>query len=170
MIILRTFLIIVCIITTSLAAAQPINEEVTRNIDLTGDGKPETITSTFKGTDKSKPLQWTLTISSDKKILLQHTDNNSLYYKDIFAILIVPRSRYSIEGILDKNSKNTLYPVGRAHLAKCCGIGLKQANHILANIEKRIRGGSAVMIKIPETPELLTFCNAVNRFIPVYEE
>lgn len=170
MIILRIFLIIFCILTYSLAVAQPINEEVTRYIDLTGDGKPEKITSTFKGTDISKQLQWTLTISSDKKVLLQHTDNNSLYYKDIFTILIVPRSRYSIEGIFDKNSENTLYPVGRAYLAKCCGIGLKQANQILANIEKRIRGGSAVIIKIPETPELLTFCNEVNRFIPVYEE
>ncbi len=198
MIIWRAFLIITFILTYSLAMAQPINEELERHIDLTGDGHPEKITLTLKAKGITKPFRWSLTIRSDKKILLEHTRDDSKidsffsdqnyvtnctgyieckkkwYYKDILDIIIVPRTGYDLEGILDKKYENTLYPLGRAYLAKCCGIGPKQADRILANMERRIRGGSAVMITIPDTPAtgsgLLTFCTEVDRFIPVYED
>lgn len=199
MIIVRTLLIILCMLSgRALAMAQPINEELERYVDLTGDSKPEKITLILKAKDIRKPMQWSLTIRSDKKILLEHTRDDSKidsffsdqnyvtnctgyieckkkwYYKDILDTIIVPRTGYALEGILDKKYENTLYPLGRAYLAKCCGIGPKQADRILANMEKRIRSGSAVMITIPDTPAtgggLLIFCPEVDRFIPVYED
>jgi hypothetical protein len=198
MIIWRAFLLIVFILIYSSVMAQPVDEELVRHIDLTGDGNPEKITLTLKAKDIAKPISWSLTIKSVNRVLLQHTrddaridaffkDSNYVtnctgyleckkkwYYHDILDILVVPTTGYDLEGILDKKYGNTLYPLGRAYLAKCCAIGRKRADHILASIEKRIRNGSAVMISIPDTPAtggaLLTFCPEVSRFIPVYED
>jgi hypothetical protein len=191
---IKMYLLGVC----CMAIAQPINEELVRYIDLTGDGRPEKITLNLKATDISKPVSWSLIIWSDKKVLLKHTSDDSRidtffndpkyvtnctgyidckekwYFKDILDIIIVPPTGYDLEGILDKKYDNTLYPLGRAYLSKCCGIGPKKADQILSRIEKRIRSGSAVMITIPDTPAtagaLMTYCPEVNRFIPVYED
>jgi hypothetical protein len=198
MIMTRSFLIIVFILTCCPIMAQPIDEKMMKAVDLTGDGRPEKIILTIKAEDISKPVRWSLTILSADKVLLRHSRDDSKidsffedsgyvvdctgyaeckrkwYYKDILNSLIVPANRYNLEGVLDKKQTNTLYPVGRAYLAECCGIGPKQADPILAKIEKRIRSGKAVMITIPDTPVtngiLLTFCAEVGRFIPVYKD
>jgi len=200
MIILRAFPIILCILSgCALAMGQAINDELVRNIDLTGDGKPERISLILKAKDITNPMQWSLTIRSGEKVLLRHSRDDSnidslfnesryvggctgyleckrkWYYKDILDTLVVPRTGYDLEGILDKKYSNTLYPLGRAFLAKCCNITSKRAHDILAEIEKRIRSGSAVMIVMPDTPlsatgPLMTFCREIDRFIPVYED
>jgi hypothetical protein len=96
------------------------------------------------------------------------------YYKEILVILVVLRTGYDLEGILDKRYDSTLFPLGRAYLAKCCRIGQKKADFILSKIEKRIRNNSTIMITIPDTPAtggaLMTFCPEVNRFMPVSED
>jgi hypothetical protein len=200
MIMVRAFLLIVCILSGSpLAIAQPINEELVRNIDLTGDGKPGKIVLTLKAKNITKPVQWTLTITSNEKVLLRQSRDDSKidsffndpnyvgnctgyleckkrwYYKDILETIVVSRTGYDVEGILDKKDSNTLYSCGRAYLAKCCNITPKRADDILGDVEKRIRSGTAVMIMLPDTPAsatglLMTFCPEVDRFIPVYQE
>ena len=197
---LRAFPIILFILSgCALAMAQPINDELVRNIDLTGDGKPERISLILKAKDITKPMQWSLTITSNEKVLLTQSHDDSAidsffndfryvgnctgyseckrkwYYKDILETLVVPRTGYDVEGILDKKQSNTLYPLGRTYLANCCSITSKRADDILSEVEKRIRGGRAVMIVMPDTPAaangpLMTFCGEVDRFIPVYED
>lgn len=181
-----------------IALAEPIDELLVRSVDVTGDGKPEKITLVLKAKDFNSPFQWSLSISSSGKQLFTYASDDTRidpffadrgfitdcsgyaeckkkwYFKDILNSLIVPRSGYDLEGILDKSKSNTLYPLGRQYLKECCGIKQNDADAILSRIEKRIRNNQAVLISIPKSPvtsdALMIFCPEVDRFIPVYED
>lgn len=193
----RVFFLSVLILLCSLAFAQSINKRLVKYVDFTGDGNPENITLTLKAKDFKAAMRWTLTISSGKKLLMSRTKHDvrmeqffdpqyvtnctdyieckkKWYYHDILDSLVVPASRYDMEGILDKSRGNTLHPLGKKYLAQCCKIGPERAEQILAKIERRIRAGTAVLIAIPDTPDsvgpLLTLCPEIGRFVPVYED
>ena len=96
------------------------------------------------------------------------------YFKSILESLIVPKTMYNLEGILEKNQPIRMYAVGRKYLANCCGIRGEKAVAILTTVENRLRAGRAVVVSIPVSPvkgdSPMVFVPEVGRFMPIYEE
>ena len=132
----RVFLWPIQVLLCSPVVAQSVNERLVKSVDLTGEGNPENITLTLKAKDFKAAMQWTLTLSSGKKVLMRRTEHDMYaepffdpqcvthctdyiecrkkwYYHGILDSLVVPSSGYDTEGILDKSQGNTLYPLGK---------------------------------------------------------
>ncbi|HEY9159688.1 MAG TPA: hypothetical protein VIS94_01200 [Desulfomonilia bacterium] len=178
--------------------AKPINEKLERTvINITGESLSDKIVLSIRARDIKSPFQWTLEIISNGKTIFSYSEDDAnidelfkdkdfiggcttyidckkkWYFKQLLDLVVVKRSDYDLEGILNKNRSGTLYPIGREYLAECCGVGTKKADEILFKIENRIRSGKAVMITIPNpvtAGSLMIYCPEVNRFIPVYSD
>ena len=178
--------------------AHPIDKEIVRHIDLTGDGQDETVTLRVQGKSLYSPFSWTLTIQSKGKQMLKFdgdgawfdkffNDENyvggckgyaeckeKFFFHDILDRLVVPPSGYSVEGILNKSASNTLYAIGGAYLEKCCGIRGKEADTILSGMAARLRSGKAIVINTFTSPETvdppMIFAPEIDRFVPIYED
>jgi hypothetical protein len=192
-------LVIVCIVgvelpaqTTSLGA---IDTVLVRSVDLTGDGKPDTVSLHLRAKGLTSPFSWELSIRCRGSVLCSYSGDDSAidknfhdegyvlgcndyveckrkyYFHDILDGLEV---RYNLEGILDRTQSNTLYAIGGAYLYSCCSIKGAAADAILSAMEERLRRGQAVVISIPTSPMTseppMMFAPEVNRFVPIYEE
>lgn len=180
-------------------AVSPIDQQLIKEIDVTGDGKPEKIVLHLTAKNMEAPFKWTLTIISEgKQIYSYSSDDNwfdkffnhagyvsgcndyisckkKYYYHDIFNVLVLTGSEwYDIEGILDKSQPNTLYPLGRKQLKECCNVTVQQADGYLSIIEGKLRNGKAIAINILKSPveanSPLIFIPEVSRFISFYED
>lgn len=170
---------------------------ITHYIDLTGDGETEKITLDVKAKDFNSPFIWKLTIfykgntiysyeSDDTEIdkLFNNrgyaNDYNSYkeskeqwYFKDFLNHIVLPRDSYSVEGILDKNYRFTLYPLGTKYLSEH-GITGDKATLILNKMANLLQTGKAIVITIPAKPNMfygtMMFCPETNSFMTIYEE
>lgn len=176
-----------------------IDKVIVRNVDVTGDGQPDTISLHIKAKSFNSPFAWTLTISSGSHVLESYSRDDSnidnffgdkqfyikgndylqakqtWYFSELIDSIIVQKSSYALEGILDKKQSNTLYAVGGNFLSKCCGIKGRKAENILSSIEQHLRNGKAIVICMPMTPVqssniIKVFSPEIGLFVPVYEE
>lgn len=169
----------------------PVDKKIVRKVDVTGDGKPDTITLRVMGKDSYSPFTWTLTISSLGETVLFHTRNDKnidgffgdqdyvgnckgyqeckskWYYKDLLSILIVPKSGYELKGIMPE-----IDVVAGKYLADGLGIKGERAKAIITNIKNRLQKGHAIVISIPDTPAtgnpIMVFAPEVRRFVEIY--
>jgi hypothetical protein len=196
--------IIFAIYPTSLIAqfasdGSPIDQELVKNVDVTGDGKPEKIILHLTAKNIKSPIVWTITLTSEgKQIYSYQSDDARLdknfyddgyvmdcndyisckkkyYYRDILDVLVLTGSKwYNVDGILDKSQPNTLYPLGRKQLQECCNVTGQQADAILSKIENKFRTGKAIAINVLQSPvhanPPLIFVPEVGRFIRFHEE
>lgn len=180
-------------------AVSPIDQQLIKEIDVTGDGKPEKIVLHLTAKNMVAPFKWTLTIISEGKQIYSYSSDDTwldkffnhegyvsgcndyisckkkYYYHDIFNVLVLTGSEwYNIDGILDKSQPNTLYPLGRKQLIECCNVTGQQADGYLSIIEGKLRTGKAIVINILKSPvhanSPLIFIPEVNRFIKFYED
>jgi len=178
--------------------SKPIDLDIVRKIDVTGDGEVDTINLHLKAKDFQSPFLWKLTISSSGKQIFKSESNDTwmnsffsdrgyvlgctnydtckekYYFHDIIDSLIHDKSSYDLEGILNRTASNTLYPVGRSHLKKCCSIQGPQADKILAGIESRLRSGKAIVISVLKSPVKsgapMVYAPEIHGFVPIYED
>src|SRR5262249_32401461 len=123
----------------------PVNTQLTRTEDVTGDGKPETITLFIKAASYKAPVQWLLTIDSEGKTIFETdgddtevdslfddreampgcpdypTCKNEYYFHSMLENLVT--RTYDPEDVLDMTNGGTLNPGVRAYLARCCSLG-----------------------------------------------
>jgi hypothetical protein len=172
-----------------------IDTVLVRSVDLTGDGKPDTVSLHLRAKGLTSPFSWELSIRSRGSVLCRYSGDDSAidknfhdegyvagcndytgckkkyYFHDILDGLEV---RYNLEKILDRTQSNTLYAIGGAYLYSCCSIKGATADAILSAMEERLRRGQAVVISIPTSPMTseppMMFAPEVNRFVPIYEE
>jgi hypothetical protein len=173
----------------------PINTQLTRKADVTGDGQPETITLQLKAGNYKAPFLWTLAIDSGGNTIFEHDSDDSdvdevfadrdamprcpdyasckeqYYFHDLLDQLIV--QEYDVDTLLDVSDGKSLYHVGRGHLRDCCNLFGPPADRVLKNVADRLRGGRAAVISVPATPvdagPLLVYAPEVGQFVPVYE-
>jgi hypothetical protein len=183
---------------TGVAAENPraaVDKVIIRNVDITGDGKPDTITLRVTGKDMFSPLKWTLTISSLGETVLSHTSDDKdkhidgffrdegyvgeckgyleckskWYFKDLLSILIVPKTGYHLGGIMPG-----IEEVAGQYLAKRFGVRGEKAKAIISDIKTRLGKGQAIMISIPDTPAIsdpiMVFSPQVRRFVEIYQD
>jgi hypothetical protein len=172
-----------------------IDTVLVRCVDLTGDGKPDTVSVHLKANGLTSPFSWELSIRSRGSTLCSYSGDDSAIDKNFHDEGYVPgcndyveckkkyyfhgildglEVRYNLQGILDRTRSNTLYPIGRAYLDSCCSIKGAAADAILSAMEERLRHGQAVVISIPTSPMTseppMMFAPEVNRFVPIYKE
>ena len=172
-----------------------IDTVLVRSLDVTGDGKADTISLHLTAESLVSPFSWTLSINSQGSQIYTLSGNDSridtnfhdegyvddcrgyleckekYYFHDILDGLEVP---YNPDRILDRSHSNTLYSVGGEYLEVCCAIKGSDADTILSRMEARLRNGSAVVIVVPTSPMTyehpMMFVPEVNRFVPIYME
>jgi hypothetical protein len=170
-----------------------IDTTLVRSMDLTGDGKPDTVSLHLAAEGMTSPFSWELSIRSRGSVLCSYSGDDSsidenfrdevyvpgcndyveckkkYYFHDILDGL---EARYNLEGILDRTECNTLYPIGGAYLDSCCSIRGGAAEAILSAMEGRLRNGQAIVISIPTSPMTseppMMYVPEVNRFVPIY--
>jgi len=169
---------------------------IVREIDVTGDARPDRVTLRIRGRDFSAPLSWNFMISVDGQEVLNRTveitpeQDTVFHHKEMFVGCdsyesckrkfyftdlpnnIVARN-YDMS-IFDRKDPIGLYRVGPEALRRCCGLQGEAADSILAAIERRFREGKGVAISIPPSivisPILEAFSPELHRFIEIYEE
>ncbi len=186
------------ILAQSASDVSPIDQELVKEADVTGDGKPAKIMLHLEGKNIKSPFVWTLTIFSDGKQIYSYKSDDSwldkffsdegyvlgckdylsckrkYYFHDILDNLVLTGNKwYDIDGILNKAQPNTLYPVGRKQLRECCNVKGQQADAILRQIENKFRNGTAIAINVLRSPVQanppLIFVPEVGRFIRLSE-
>jgi hypothetical protein len=176
-----------------------VDEKIVKEVDVTGDGKPDKIILQLKAKDVKAPFTWTLAIIAEDKQIYSYTSDDKwldeffndegyvencqgytdckqkYYFHDILDSLVLTGDAwFDITGILDPSSSNTLYPLGRKELKDCCNIEGKQADGILGKIEKNLRSGKAIAINVLCSPVKanppMIYAPEIDRFIKIYEE
>jgi hypothetical protein len=177
----------------------PIEQDLIKEIDVTGDGKPEKIVLHLSAKNIKFPFTWTLTITSEGKKIFSHQGHDAqldkffndegyvldckdyisckkkYYYHDLLNGFVLTGNKwYDLEGILNKELPTTLYPLGRKQLKACCNITGAHAESILNKIETNFRSGKVIALVVPESPvhakPPLVFVPEIERFIEFYRE
>ncbi len=179
----------------SIDATSPIDTTLTRILDVTADGKPDTIFLHLKARNLASPFTWTLWIDSLGKLIYSWREDDTnieilfhdvqyvshcasyldckrvWYFHDILSELVI--SNYSLEGVLDRSQSNTLYALGGAYL-RSCGVDAHKTEAILSGIERRLRDGTAVVLSVPTAPEgrepPMVYAPEVGLFVPIYQD
>jgi hypothetical protein len=177
------------------AASGPVDATFTRGVDVTGDGEDDMVTLHVTGPSPAEPYQWTLTIESEGRTIHQverndadvdplfndtetldcksYADCKQRYYAEQILDGLIPAD-LDIDAMLDRQSTRGLYGAGRMFLRQCCSRAGSNIEKMLRDIETRLREGSAVVIMIPDSPEmagpLLVYSADAGVFVPVYKE
>jgi hypothetical protein len=194
----QIFLNILCSYTICFAEESQINTELTRKIDVTGDGKSDSISLHIQGQNINSPFTWTLSIISEGKQVFKTQKNDEwwdknfndvgfildcknyksckekYYFQSILEHIIVPKKMYEIENIVNKKHSGNLYDTGSKYLKKCCNISGVKSEKILTEIESILRDDRAIVISIPHSPvqsdSPMVFAAEINGFVPIYDE
>jgi hypothetical protein len=181
---------------TRVASEDPravVDKVLIHAVDVTGDGKPDTITLRVTGKDMYSPLKWTLTISSLGQTVFSHTNDDKdingffgdknyvggckdyleckrkWYFTDLLSRLVVPKSSYDVKGIMPG-----IEAVTGQYLAEHLGVKGEKAKAVISDIKKRLQNGQAIVISIPETPAtaspIMVFSPVVNSFVEIYQD
>jgi len=174
-----------------------VDEELTRNVDVTGQGKLNKISLHIRAKSMHSPFTWELSITANGKDIYTYASDDTeidkffgskgyvkncqgyvdckkkYYFHDILDNLVLNGNKwYNLEGTLDKTQSNTLYPIGRNYLEKCCAISGTKADAILQNIENKLRNGTAIILNMVTSPVTArnpeVFAPEIGRFIPIY--
>jgi hypothetical protein len=177
--------------------SQGIDKEITRNIDLTGDGIEDLITLHIKGENVESPFYWTLLVQSQGKEIFKYEGDGTwfnsffgdedyvsgcsgyvackekFFYQDILDRFVAPLSDFELEAMVDPSASNSLFDLGATYLMQCCGIKGEDAQSILSGMAERLRNGKAVVIQNFTSVETLdpyaaTFAPEVGLFVPIY--
>ena len=166
----------------------PINTQLTRSVDVTGDQLPDKITLFLKAGSYRAPFQWLLTIESAGRTVFEYDSDDSEVdelFDDRTALPGCPdyatcKEQYYFRGILDdlveqnfepEDIPDTLYQAGRGYLSQCCSLFGAPAEKILKDLETRLRERRAVVIAVPvsplETGPRLVYAAEPGQFIPI---
>jgi hypothetical protein len=179
-------------------SGQRIDKQVTRTVDVTGDGIIDAITLHIQGASLNSPFFWTLVIRSEGKDVFRYDGDGSwfntffgqdgyvsgcngyvackekFFYRDILDDLILPPSDYNVDAFVDESASNSLYGLGRPYLKQCCNVDGKNAEAILSGMAERLKNGTAIVIQNYTSaatldPHAAMFAPEVGRFVPIYE-
>ena len=166
----------------------PINTQLKRSVDVTGDGRPETITLFLKASNYRTPFQWLLTIDSAGRTVFDYDSDDSevdALFDDRNALPGCPdyatcKEQYYFRNILEnlvdssfepEDIPDSLYPAGRAYLSQCCSLFGPPADKILRDIETRLRERRAIVISVPLSPveygPRMVYAPQPGEFVPI---
>jgi len=179
----------------SIKNVNKIDEVLTRNVDVTGNGKQDKIVLHLWAKSINSPFSWTLSIVEDGKEIFSYSSNDSnedknfnddgyvsdcrgyleckkkYYFHDILENIVLTKNQYNVEGMLKSPSHVS---IGKTYLEKCCTIHGSKADTILMNMEKKLRNGTAIVISIPVSPVMsgtpMVFAPEIGRFVPIYQD
>jgi hypothetical protein len=174
----------------------PVNTQLTDRVDLTGDGKPETITLFLKAASYKTPVLWSLVIDSDGQTLWESdsddteidtifsdrealpgcpdypTCKNQYYFHSIMENLVI--RDYDPEDVLDMTRGGKLNPATVQYLSQCCSLSLPVVDKAVKDLEQRLREKKAVLIAIPISPVAvgprMVWVPEANQFVALESE
>ena len=125
----------------NLEKKKPIDQIVSRSIDVDGDGIEDKIELHVKGKDFFAPFRWELKIYSKETIIYQRSGNNERiepffsdpnyiggctgyddckcqwFFEKFLGRMIVRMSRGNV-GVFDKTAPNSIYVIAKQHLSE----------------------------------------------------
>ena len=176
---------------------KPIDQVVSKSIDVDGDGIEDKIELHFKGKNFNSPFRWELKIySKDKTIYTRSGSNERIepffadsnyiggctgyddckcqwFFQKFLDRMIVRMSRDNV-GVFDKTAPNSIYVIAKKYLKKEYKKNPKVVEKAIENAVERLLSGRTVTIVVPDEPEITTppmvWMPEFSRFVPVYED
>jgi hypothetical protein len=182
---------------TTLDKKKPIDQVVSKSIDVDGDGIKDKIELHFKGKNFNSPFKWELKIYSQDKIIYKRSGSNERiepffadsnyigsctgyddckclwFFQKFLDRMIVKMSRDNV-GVFDKTAPNSIYVIAKRYLKKEYEKNPKLVEKAIENAVERLLSGKIVTIVVPDEPEITTppmvWMPEFSRFVPVYED
>lgn len=203
---LHNFIIFVLLLflCCNIYAQQPINanekvdDVLTKDIDVTGDGVPDQIRLHIKGKSFKHPFLWTLVIFSGvKKIFEYKSDDTWLdaffndegyineecrgyleckrqyYYHDILDRLVIITDLSVNPHSLEESNSGSIHYVARKHLKEKFNVTDDEATKIIQGMIDKIKSGKTPLLYVPISAVQdnfpMMYVKEVGQFVRVYE-
>jgi len=152
---------------------EPVNETLTRNVDVTGDGLADLISLDLRGAGWEQPITWTLTVESRGKIVLRHRSDDAwldanfadpgfvagcsdylsckqkYYEKDLLrgVVALADLAQHRPPG--QSVRLETAQKAARKDLMERLGVPEERAGRISAGMARRLGNGCVAVLNIP---------------------
>ena len=181
-----------------LQSAEPaVDQVITRNIDVTGDGVTDRIVIHLKGANWRSPFHWSLRIYSKDRLVFSHdSDDAGLdrffadrgfvddgcgsylkckqeYYLHYLPDSLVVSGGFAQDGsVCDKANSGSIYAVAQKELTEKFKLSPPAAARVVTRIVERLRTGKAPVLSVPISPVQgeypRMFVEEVGAFVTVY--
>ncbi len=177
---------------------EKIDEVLTKNVDITGDGVSDKIILYITGKSFKQPFSWTLEIySKNKKIFTHKSDDTWLdaffndegyvndecrgymeckrqyYYHDILDRLVIITDLSANPHSLKESNSGSIHYVARKHLKEKTNLADDEETKIIQAMIKKIKTGKTPLLYVPisavQSDYPMMFVEDVGQFIRVYE-
>lgn len=180
-----------------IATIDRVDETLTREVDVTGDGKLDLIALNFRGESWQAPFRWTLTIKSMGKVIFEHKSDDTwmnpffadkdyvldctdyvsckkkYYERDILEVLVDARIPLPDSRIFDRDYPRSIYEVARDELVGKYHVSESQASLIIAAMISRLQSGGIPVLLVPvsavQANYPIMYAPEVSGFVRIYE-
>ena len=176
----------------------PVDVSVTREVDVTGDGKADLITLNYRGASWKSPFTWTLRITADDRLVYEYEsddawmdeffadddfvdDDNAkgylaskkkYYGEDILAGLVVITDLSPNIHAYEPSNSGSIHVVARDELMGRHALSEDEARQVVASMVNRLKARQAPVLYVPISPVQanfpLTYVPEVGSFVTVY--
>jgi len=178
-------------------ASSPVDEEIVKRMDVTGDGLDDEIRINIKGENWNKPFKWTLTIAAREKIVFTHSSDDTwldkffndkgyvpggcktyLECKKEYYLTDLPGNLFSKTDlavnsyVYDRKNAGSLYAVAKAELTGKFGLSAKNAGKTIEWMVNRLKMGQVQVLNVPRSPvqseSPRMYAAPVGQFVTIY--
>jgi hypothetical protein len=174
-----------------------VDQVITRNIDVTGDGLKDRIVIHLKGANWRSPFQWSLRIYSEGKLVFSHDSDDVgldrffadrgyvddgcgsyLKRKQEYYLHYLPDGLVVIDGFaqdgstFDKANSGSIYAVAQQELTEKFKLSPSAASRSVGRIIENVRSRKSPALSVPISPVQgeypRMFVEEVGAFVTVY--
>jgi hypothetical protein len=183
-----------------LRAAEPaVDQVITRNVDVTGDGVNDRIIIHLKADSWQAPVKWSLRIYSEGRLVFSHDSDDKWldrffadpgYVDDTCGSYLECKRKYYLEDLPDglvvtggvaqdglalvKAYPGSIHAVAQKELTEQFKLSPSAAARIVTRIVERVRTGKAPVLSVPISPVQgeppRMFVEEVGAFVTVYRQ
>lgn len=173
-----------------------VDETITKQIDVTGDGKVDIIVLKLKGKDLLHPFVWTLEITSNGEQIFNHTSDDvwldknfhdqgfvlhcegyvqckhKYYYHDLLDNLFIKTDLSANPHAFDISNQGSIHWIAKKYLVNKHDLTENKAEKIIQKMMLQIKTGSTSIMYVPISPVQTEFpqmyVEEIRDFVTIY--
>lgn len=174
-----------------------VNETISREVDVIGDGTRELILLNLLGESWEKPFKWTLTIKAKGRVIFEYQSDDTwldaffaeegyiqgcadylsckkkYYEEDILKWLVIVTDLSHNKHTFERSNPGSIHVVARTELVEKYRLSESRASQIVESMISRLRSGQPpvlyVLISAVQSNFPIMYVPEVNGFVKVYE-
>ncbi len=175
----------------------PVDVTHAKRIDVTGDGRPESVVLNYRGANWHEPFTWTLRITAEGRLLFEHSDDDAwmdeffadenflgeglgylkskrkYYNEEMLQGLFCTTGFPSNDHAFDPKNSGSIHVVAANELKEKHSLSDEEARRVVAWMMERLKAFKAPLLYVPisavhcECPRM--WVPQVEDFITVYQ-